>query len=339
MRDPKLDFLRFLGLALIILAHVSPPSYLFQIRNFDVPLMVIIAGASFALSKKQETYWTYFLKRCKRLVLPVWIFLSFYFLSLHLASRFDAAVHIPDKKTIISSYLLLSGIGYVWIIRVFLMISLIAPFLQKFVQQKRSPVLFYLILTSLYCLHEITALLLRNHDGNLMAKAVTETFSLCIPYSLLFILGTKLRFLPSHIIRLAAFAFFAVFIGYALYHRDISGTWVQTQNYKYPPTTYYLSYALAASFFVWLSTPSILARIEKTKFMNFVSFVGQNSIWIYLWHIPFLGLYSAPFWAKYPLVLSSASLFAYLQLLLTKCLAAKIQSPLIRKNVLLIFTG
>ncbi len=47
MRDTRIDFLRFVGLIMIIFAHVNPPAVLFQLRNFDVPLMVLISGVSF----------------------------------------------------------------------------------------------------------------------------------------------------------------------------------------------------------------------------------------------------------------------------------------------------
>ena len=43
-RNIKIDFIKFLGLFAIILAHVGPNEKIFQLRNFDVPLMVFISG-------------------------------------------------------------------------------------------------------------------------------------------------------------------------------------------------------------------------------------------------------------------------------------------------------
>ena len=80
MRDEKIDFLRFLCLAMIILAHMYPPGIIFQIRNFDVPLMVLVASLSFRASFRAQAYMSYLWSRAKRLILPVWIFLSIYFL-------------------------------------------------------------------------------------------------------------------------------------------------------------------------------------------------------------------------------------------------------------------
>lgn len=78
-RDNRIDLLRFIGLAMIILAHVSPPDIVFQGRNFDVPLMVIVAGLSFQVSYRYESYISYLWKRIKRLLFPVWLFLSIVF--------------------------------------------------------------------------------------------------------------------------------------------------------------------------------------------------------------------------------------------------------------------
>lgn len=41
-RDLYIDFLRFIGISLIILAHVEAPSGITQFRSFDVPLMVFV---------------------------------------------------------------------------------------------------------------------------------------------------------------------------------------------------------------------------------------------------------------------------------------------------------
>ncbi len=50
MRDEKVDLLRFVGLAMVVMAHVGAPTLLFQFRNFDVPLMVLLSGISFGLA-------------------------------------------------------------------------------------------------------------------------------------------------------------------------------------------------------------------------------------------------------------------------------------------------
>lgn len=80
-RDVTIDILRVCGLLLIMLAHVNPPNLIFQIRTFDVPMMVFVSGVSYFLSKKADvSYFSYAFSRFKRLVLPVWIFFVFFLL-------------------------------------------------------------------------------------------------------------------------------------------------------------------------------------------------------------------------------------------------------------------
>ena len=43
-RDLYIDFLRFIGISLIILAHVEAPSGITQFRSFDVPVNGIRLG-------------------------------------------------------------------------------------------------------------------------------------------------------------------------------------------------------------------------------------------------------------------------------------------------------
>lgn len=39
-----IDFLKFIGLTGIIIAHVGSPDWLMMLRNFDVPFMVILSS-------------------------------------------------------------------------------------------------------------------------------------------------------------------------------------------------------------------------------------------------------------------------------------------------------
>lgn len=80
-----IDFLKFFGLTLIIIAHVGSPDWLLMLRNFDVPLMVMLSSILGERSyRKYESEGTilvkdYYISRIKRLVIPAWMFLSVYF--------------------------------------------------------------------------------------------------------------------------------------------------------------------------------------------------------------------------------------------------------------------
>ena len=42
-RNYTYDLLKVIALICILLAHVNPPGVIFQLRNFDVPLMILIS--------------------------------------------------------------------------------------------------------------------------------------------------------------------------------------------------------------------------------------------------------------------------------------------------------
>ncbi len=121
-RDPSIDFLRFVGISCIILAHSGIPKLLFQLRNFDVPLMVFISGyCAINFSAKSDNLFAYTMDRFLRLIIPTWIFLTLYFL-IRMGS--GSPVSIIDIKL---SYLMIGGPVGVWIIRILFFMSLLTP--------------------------------------------------------------------------------------------------------------------------------------------------------------------------------------------------------------------
>lgn len=118
-----IDYLKIIGLFCIILAHVCTNQYILQIRNFDVPLMVVISGFLAIDSYKRsiennQSIFNYYWKRISWLLIPTWMFLSLYFLLVFLLVFITKGNYPYSFSTILRSFLLLDGIGYVWIIRV-----------------------------------------------------------------------------------------------------------------------------------------------------------------------------------------------------------------------------
>lgn len=131
-RDTSIDLMRFIGLTMIILAHIGlsrSTSPLFQFRSFDVPLMVFTSGLAFA-GKQTGPYLSFIFKRTLRLIVPVFIFVSAYILLNPVLSDLGW-VDEYTGKVIRGTYMLRlnPSIGYVWVIRVFLIVMLLTPFL------------------------------------------------------------------------------------------------------------------------------------------------------------------------------------------------------------------
>lgn len=146
-RDIQIDIMRALGLVLIVLAHVSPPGIIFNLRVFDVPMMVFVSGMSFLASGKTNiNVKDYVISRTRRMVVPLWFFLTLLFLIVYFF-KIDALTNMLTPKKILYSYLMYSGICYVWIIRIFLIIALLAPF-YSFLARKMNNTQIILFITS-----------------------------------------------------------------------------------------------------------------------------------------------------------------------------------------------
>ncbi len=338
LRNSTIDFLRFIGLSMIILAHVEPPAILFQLRNFDVPLMVIISGMSFGLAFKNEPYFSYFWKRVKRLVFPVWIFLTIYFIALYFFRPLsgDLSIH-----TILGSYFLLGGIGYVWIIRVFLLIAIVAPFIYSLNRLIKSDNIYLGILLIVFLMYEFCRYLSFSYFSFWFNETMSLVLFYLIPYSVLFALGLRMIKFGSMTNNRLFLFFFIVFGVMAIYFWENTGSFVQTQKYKYPPSTYYFSYAILVSMFLWIIGGDVWRAVENSRLISkIILFIAQNSIWIYLWHIPFIKVIHLNFLAKYIVVYSCAVGITFIQVwLVNNVLIKLISKQSLNKNIKMILTG
>lgn len=336
VRNKKIDLLRFIGLSMIIFAHVGPSGFLFQARNFDVPLMVFVAGISYFVSYKPAGYFAYIVGRFKRLVLPVWFFLTLYFFVSHLTGF---PVDFPSASVVFSSYFLLNGIGYVWIVRVFLMVAIIAPLIYRY--SSRQPSNFRYLIWLLVFLIVYEFVFYTVEFSNEAVSFIAEDFVFyLIPYSLVFAFGVRLIKLQTREIVFVAILFLACFLGIAFFEYLTTDVIVSTQGFKYPPRFYYLSYALFVSVFLWLFSEKLYCFVVKIRFESVVLFVANNSIWVYLWHIPFVGLFKYNVFVNWFSVFGCAVLVAYSQVfVVSNFILPKIKSVKLARDFRTVFTG
>ncbi|HIK49928.1 MAG TPA: acyltransferase [Oscillatoriales cyanobacterium M59_W2019_021] len=307
-RDLKLDYLKVIGLFCILLAHTEPGDFIDQIRNFDVPLMVMVSGVLFGYSVRNKPYdfKEYFQQRFWRLISPAWCFFIFFFGLVYLTSQIGNREFPYSWNEILETFTLLDGIGYVWVIRVFLIIALLSPALLKlnaWVFQRRRNVA---IAIAVFLLYEMIATVCEVFDESDIYATLTvvpgtlfylvydlllrEFGFYAIAYSFVFLIGIRLPQLSQKhaIVSASCFGAIAFFLG--IYYWIDEGKFIRTQDYKYPPQLYYLSYALFISILLYL----LFDFLQKTKKLSnrnvnqFVVFVSSSSLWIYLWHILFL---------------------------------------------------
>lgn len=261
-----------------MLAHIGPNKVVFQLRNFDVPMMIIISvWLSLSIYNKGNfNYKIYLLKRIKRLVKPTWIFLTIYFLFYWI---FKGSISI---KTIILSYTLINGIGYVWIIRIYIYVAIITPIYSYIYNNLKIFRIIIIILIE----YLIYAFLIK------FSFIVNERIRLFLTISILDFVGY------SFVVWIAILTYklsirnrflVSIFSAILFIFLAVKYNFIPTQEFKYPIRLYYLSYAFSIifmlDFFVeWIDNKY---SIKKSKIIIYIS---SNSMWIYLWHILYIPL-------------------------------------------------
>ena len=298
-REKNIDILKAIGSLAIILAHVEPNKIIFQIRNFDVILMIMVSAYLYMKKDNRKTKYVY--KRIKRLLIPTWIFLTIFF-------AISFFIKPYNLKTIISTYILHDGIGYVWIIRIYLITAVILTILVPKLQDKHT----YIYIGVVYLMYELLAQL-GIFEKNIILKDIVAYIA-----PIMLIVGVTYWIKKSNNKKVVIFSFANLIIYLinliAIYL--ITGEVHDTNYMKYPFRIYYLSYAFFVS-----SMLIIINRNEKIVelfYNKFIKFISQSSLWIYLWHILFVVYINYYFpdliWElKYIVVLSAAIFTTYIQ--------------------------
>jgi len=338
MRDQRIDCMRFIGLAMIILAHVDPPPILFQLRNFDVPLMVLVAGMSFSASFDPLTpFRRYLWRRVRRLVFPAWIFLTCYFALFCWLGPGRNALTI---KTVVTSYTFLSGIGYVWIVRVFLLVALAAPLWYSYSQQTPSSWRYFLTLGLILSVHELVRFLSLPHITSDPAETVSLFTHYIVPYSAIFAIGVRLQRLNRRQVLLMAAVCLGVFVCFAIGLYLENGAIRSPQSFKYPPSLYYLSYGVFVACLLYVCSGAINWFIALIKGTGIVSCVARNSMWIYLWHVPLTKHLQMSFALQYAVTFAVATGITFCQVwIVEKVLVNQMPSARAERTIRSVLTG
>lgn len=305
-RDIAIDLCRILGTLLVMLAHVTIPTFLSEVRSFDVILLVIVSGICFSGS---VDYRRYIWKRIKRLVFPTWILLILLFACAYVACILLNRAQVYSFTQIWKSFLFLEGsIGYIWIVRVYLGIAIINPIISRF-NKSISP-LFYLVVLNLV----IIAFSLFFSSDQVLIYYVQET----VIYCLLAFWGTKLNSLEQKpkeqfIVNTILISLIGLIVTLI-----ING--FHPNAYKYPPVGQYIYYGLGISvlIIVFLRRVNLDAIPERTK--NVLSYWSTKSFTLYLVHIFVLSMMNSAFdsinlslhWAAFYFILIVSSMIGVL---------------------------
>lgn len=297
-RDTSIDILRSIAIIGIIIAHSNPNNFWIQLRGFDVILMVFLSAVCVNGFEKIN-YSNYVAKRSRRLILPVWIFLSIYFVGTYLF------YYLPPTTEMLMSFTFLSD-RYVWIIRILIILAMAAPFIYKFTNTLsfRSNVL--LLITVL----AIAEFIFSNTDNKYL-----NIILMTLPYGLVYMLGLNIKSFTQKQIKSLGLLSLFIFVIQSFYLSTISGRFIPVSEYKYPPQFYYMSYGLGVTLLLWISRSRIQRLFEVIHLDNFAKYVGKHTYWLYLWHIPVVDIVGSSYTPllRLIIILGISLLLVYLQ--------------------------
>ena len=173
-----------------------------------------------------------------------------------------------------------------WIIKVFLLVSLMAPFFKRVIRKETNKQILWILISWLF--YEI---LLRavpyfeENTGVVLSWFLSNVVLYMVPYGIIFWAGCLLtRFNEKQLIAVFFVMIILCFVnGLIMYHQY--GHVVATQDYKYPIKLYYVSYAVGMGSFLYF----LFSKLKLD--IGYLSYIGKNTMWFYLWHIFFVFIY------------------------------------------------
>lgn len=284
-RNFNYDLIRLMGLLVIMVAHSSPPEWLFQLRNFGTPLLIVGSALTYAMIYEDRKIHTneFYKKRLGRLVFPAWIFLSIFFFFFFLVSQILNKDFPFSMNEIIHSYNFMGGIGFIWIIKIYIILALITPAAICINRNIKSNNVYFLALLAAYFLYELSLRFISPNLSEASKEILNSIIFTAIPYSILYLYGFRLKKLKNTQVVLLSLASISIFVFLLVVKYVEVGYFVPTQKFKYPPTIYYLSYAFFALNTIYLIFNQINLKDKKVK--DSILWLSSNSLWIYLWHI------------------------------------------------------
>lgn len=267
------DVIRAISFMLIICSHVlgkdNPGLQL--LFGFNVPCMVIVSGYMAGKDKSNNAI-SYYKKRILRIVFPSWFFFSVYFILIKILTLKQSYPY--DFKQIVTTFAFMDGIGYTWILAIFVMIAIIVP------------VIWYLDLKIKYfpqivlvCYGIIGSAIFVFNSNSRIAKLVLYVLT----YVFLSCIGIFLdRYIKSKTSMMVGCSLFVFLIIFVLVTNRFS--WYDFHLNKYPPSIYYALYGVlifALIYFIF----SHMNTNENNPIMKSIIYISKNSFDIYLWHI------------------------------------------------------
>lgn len=277
LRNYGIDLLRAVGLLCIILAHVNPPNLLWQLRSFDVVMMVCISTISFTEYSKPQSYFQYIKGRIKRLLFPTWQYIILMGAVFYVISLITGTPTKFPIKTILVGLVTFHGIGYLWVIRVYLYNAFLNPLIKKCENVNLKVSVCIIIIC--YVIYALIKQVIYVNAIPMMQSALEATILNFIAYGMIGLCGYILYHLSDKKLLIGIVVLAIGVIGLSVYNHAFD-----PNRFKYPPGLLYIFWGL----FVVALSYFILRKVKIVQLPSIIKFISENSLWIYFWHAMFL---------------------------------------------------
>lgn len=331
-RLAHVDWLKTIGLLLIMLAHVSPPDLLFQIRTFDVPMMVILSGylGFFSYQRYHRSGMSavaYIFKRIVRIAVPTWLFCF----CIYIPANLLMGQHYTLIDIIMIIFFQSKPLSYIWIALVYILSAIAIPVIFHMGTKKPSTMCVFV------CIYIAYELLVLNRIGMKNAFISSVVYQI-IPYGFLTLLGMYIADADKQQIKYCTAIVGIIFVACLISNAIIKNTIVPIQSAKYPAKLYYLSYGAFVSLILFQFFHKTESPLPTPRFIQFVS---CSSYWLYLWHIIYVMIGkrifpSSVWYLQYVFILLCSIITVCLQ---HKCIALLRTHTSLPEAVLSLFEG
>ena len=225
-----IDYLKVIGLYCVVLAHITPQPHPFilQLRNFDVPLLVLVSAYLASYSNNNVSIGKYVYKRFARLVIPAWIFiiifLPVWIIFYKVPSFYDVLLTFTFQKDC-------GLLGYLWVVWVFFVCAILNPLFGR-IGYKKWILLSWL---GLLFLNEVVCYYIDLEDNRFLYC----TWFTVLPYGYISYVGYHFDKIKNK--QWMATLSFIMFVIIAYEMAKKEGAFVITSAYKYPARIYYLT--------------------------------------------------------------------------------------------------
>ncbi len=287
-RNFTIDIMRSVCMVFIIMAHVTPPTLLHTLRSFDVVGLVMISAMCMKPYNSYKQYIQSMIKRLRRLVFPTYVFIVSVLISVFFLCLFLHTPYVYDKSDIISSFLLIDGIGYVWIIRVLIINAFLSPFIFKLASIK--PIYIYLGGLIILLISKVIymAFPYEGSLGDFLLKYIclyTLGYFVIALYAIV-IKRNNFKDIMIHTLCLIPLLLLYKYVCHTVYGEDL------VVLEKHPPMLDWIVYGIIVTDTLLYLTINHSQSVQRNRtFNNIVTWFSKNSFQVYFIHAWILIIY------------------------------------------------